>query len=189
MNNAPRFARITKGLKINNRPIGAAAVGLTALIAAGAVAAGLSAPAASASPSTTTLALTYNASYACVGPCVSATYFWFDGEARSGSTTWGRVSAVGTVLSVLSNGCLAQSEHWALTEQTGPDNGDTIWLSTASDRFCPTKNPNISIETGSLIITGGTGAFKGATGGATFRGLVLGHPQTGSTTLTVSISY
>jgi hypothetical protein len=115
--------------------------------------------------------------------------FWFDGEARSGSTTWGRVSGAGTVLSALSNGCLVQSEHWALTEQAGPDNGDTIWLSTTSDKFCPTKNPNISIETGALIITGGTGALKGATGKASFRGLVLGHPQTGSSTLTVSMSY
>ena len=135
------------------------------------------------------LDLTTNASYACVGPCASATYFWISGVARSGSTTFGRVSAVGTVLSVLTNGCAVQSEHYGLTEQSGPDNGDTFWFSTTSDQICPTKNPNVMAETGSFTITGGTGTFKDATGKGSFTWSVLANPQTGSGTLTASISY
>lgn len=135
------------------------------------------------------LDLTTNASYACVSTCASATYFWINGVAHSGSTTFGRISAVGTVLSVLKNGCLAQSEHYGLTEQSGPHDGDTFWFSTTSDHVCPTKNPNVTAETGSFTITGGTGVFKGATGQGSFTWSVLANPQTGSGTLTASISY
>jgi hypothetical protein len=132
--------------------------------------------------------LTMNAWYTCVGPCASATYFSDYAVARSGVMTFAW-SGAGTETSVEKNGCSVSTIHEALTEQGGPDNGDTIYLSTTKDLYCPTANANVSHETASFTIAGGTGAFKSATGEASYALTVLNSPQIGWGTLTVSVTY
>jgi hypothetical protein len=95
------------------------------------------------------------------------------------------VSAGGTVHSVNPDGCLVQSENWALTTQKGKN---TIFLSTTADTFCPTSNPNISLETATFTITGGTGLFSNATGAGTFVLTVLTKPQNYTGTLSGTIT-
>jgi hypothetical protein len=53
----------------------------------------------------------------------------------------------------------------------------------------PGHGPNVMLETGAFTVTGGTGAFKGATGKGDFSWSVLSSPQTGSGKLTASVSY
>jgi hypothetical protein len=132
--------------------------------------------------------LTLNTLYTCVGPCASATYFSGYGVARSGVTTYGW-SEVGTVTSVEENGCLVSSIHEALTAQSGPDSGDAIYFSTASDLECPTADPNVYTETAPFTITGGTGAFTSATGKWSYALTVLASPQIGWGTITAFVTY
>jgi hypothetical protein len=58
-----------------------------------------------------------------------------------------------------------------------------------ADAFCFTDDPNVSLETASFDITGGTGRFAAATGSGTFSVTALTHPQKGSGTLTAAITY
>ena len=51
----------------------------------------------------------------------------------------------------------------------------TIDLSTTSDTFCFTNDPNVSIETATHNITGGTGPFSAATGTAASQ-MTVSHP-------------
>jgi hypothetical protein len=134
------------------------------------------------------LNFTFIGDYSCLGPCATATYFTADGIAQSGSKVFGTMteSLVGTVLAVNPDGCLAQSENMAFTTQKGKN---TIFLSTTSDTFCPTANPNISLESGTLTITGGTGIFSSATGAGTFMYTVLTHPQNATDTFNLTITY
>jgi hypothetical protein len=96
-------------------------------------------------------------------------------------------SGVGTVQTFdpVSN-CLLQSENYVFTSQNGKD---TIDLTTTSDTFCFTSNPNVSIETATYTITGGTGRFSAATGTGSSLETVLTHPQTGSGTFNLSLTY
>jgi len=176
--------------------------GLTvALVAAGALATGASFVAlpAGASPHTAAAVrhaagnvdltdLTLTTSYDCVGPCAAATYFSGYGVARSGVTTYGW-SESGAVTSVEKNGCLVSSIHEALTAQSGPDSGDAIYFSTTKDLECPTANPNVYTETAPLTVSGGTGAFKSATGEGSLALTVLNSPQIGWGTFTASVTY
>ena len=120
--------------------------------------------------------LTLNTSYDCVGPCAAATFFSGYGLARSGVTTY-RWSEAGAVTSVEEDGCLVSSIHEALTAQSGPDNGDAIYFSTTKDLECPTANPNVYTETAPLSVSGGTGAFKSATGEGLLALTVLNRPR------------
>lgn len=159
-----------------------------ALLAFVALSLGVLANAASAS-STVGLNLTARADYSCVGPCASATTFTVDGVAHPSSGFHGAMtlSAVGNVLSFdPTTNCLTQAENWALTEQNGKD---TIFFSTTSDTLCFTANPNVSLETATFTITGGTGRFSDATGGGTFNFTVLTHPQKATGTITGTITY
>lgn len=132
------------------------------------------------------LALT--TSYDCVGPCAAATYFSASGVARSGVTTYGW-SETGAVTSVEKNGCLVSSIHEALEAQSGADSGDAIYFSTTKDLECPTANPNVYSETAPLTVSGGTGAFKSATGEGSVSLTVLNSPQIGWGAFTASVSY
>jgi hypothetical protein len=190
---------------VTNSKMGTSAARVVALITAGALAAGAgfaSTPAGAspharaatevrtdAAPALTSsnLDLALNTWYTCVGPCASATYYSDYGVARSGFTIFG-YSGAGVVGSALKNGCTAASEHLALTEQAGPQIGDAIYFSSTFP-FCPTKNPNVSTEHALFAITGGTGAFKGATGKGSFTVKFLTNPQVGFGTLTASITY
>jgi hypothetical protein len=91
--------------------------------------------------------------------------------------------------------CLDQTETWRfMTQQPPPGRGmparapDTITFQTTSDTYCFTDDPNVSIETATYVITGGTGRFTRATGTATSEQTVLTNPQTGSGTFTVNIT-
>lgn len=195
-----------EGSEMSNSKMGTSAARVVALVTAGALAAGVgvASPTAGASPlaraatevradgaparTSTKLDLILNTWYTCVGPCASATYCTDNGVARSGVTVFGYAGA-GTVLNLLKDGCYAQTEHLALTQENGAHNGDAIFLTTTSDPFCPTKNPNVSTEDGLFTITGGTGVFKGATGKGSWKLIALGQPQVGFGTLTASMTY
>jgi hypothetical protein len=148
----------------------------------------------SASPSRATIQFnaTLKGSYACLGPCATATDFTANGIANADTNSLGTMtySVVGSVLDYdpLTN-CLDQSEDWLLTTKNGHDGKDTIYLTTISNTLCFTADPNVSLETGTLNITGGTGRFAGATGSGTFTDTPLGHPQKSSGTLTATITY
>jgi hypothetical protein len=150
---------------------------------------GLVPSAAAASPTTAKLDLTLTASYTCPYSCASPsdTLFSVQGVAYAGVTTF-REFLIGRVLNT-SKGCSVQSEQWSLTEQSGPDKGDALWLTSTSDKICPTAYPNVLIETSSFKVTGGTGAFKGATGKGTSWWSVLAYPQVGDGELLASITY
>jgi len=157
------------------------------------VALGLSAGQGVARASTTIdVSWTIHGPYSCLGPCATATNFMGTGIGHSESKALGTMtySFVGTVLDYdpVTN-CLVQSENWAFTTQNGSKGKDTIDLSTTSDAFCFTDDPNVSIETATYAITGGTGRFAGATGSGTFVLTVLTHPQKGSGTFTATITY
>jgi hypothetical protein len=145
-------------------------------------------PTVARASTTVGLSLTEKGDYSCVGPCATAPSFSVDGIAHSGSQSFGTMtlSAAGTVLSVNPDGCLVQSENWAFTTQKGKN---TIFLSTTSDTYCPTANPNMSLETATFTITGGTGLFSNATGAGTFMLTVLAHPQNFTGTLSGTITY
>jgi hypothetical protein len=132
--------------------------------------------------------LTLTTAYNCVGPCAAATYFSGYGVARSGVATYGW-SETGAVTNVEKNGCLFSGIHEALTAQSGPDNGDAIYFSTTKDLECPTANTNVYTETTPLTVSGGTGAFKSATGEGSLALRVLNSPQIGWGTLTASVTY
>ena len=85
--------------------------------------------------------------------------------------------------------CLTQSKNFAFTTQNGGAGKDTFYISTTSDTFCFTTDPNVSTETATFDITGGTGRFAGATGSGTFAVTSLAHPQKGSGTLTATMTY
>ena len=131
-------------------------------------------------------------SYACLGPCATATNFTFNEIVHTGSKALGTatLSAVGTVLDFNpATNCLDQSEQWALTTQSGNAGKDSIFISTNTDTFCFTNDPNVSIETATFAITGGTGRFADATGSGSSTETVLTHPQTASGTITATITY
>jgi hypothetical protein len=134
------------------------------------------------------LNVTEKGDYSCAGSCATATSFGVDGIAHSGTGGFGtmKLSAQGTVLGVNTDGCLVQSENWTFTTQQGKD---TLFLSTTSDTFCPTANPNVSLETATFTITGGTGLFSDASGAGTFTLTVLTHPQNFTGTLSGTITY
>ena len=141
---------------------------------------------------TVNVSWTIHGPYACVGPCATATSFMGNGIAHSDSKVLGTMtySFVGEVLYYdLATNCLVQSEDWAFTTQNGHEGKDTIDLSTTSDTFCFTDDPNVSIETATYDITGGTGRFSGATGAAFSELTILTHPQKGSGTFTATITY
>jgi hypothetical protein len=144
-------------------------------------------PSAARASTTVGVHLIDAAHYSCVGPCAAATYFSIDGIARSGAPSLRAmtVAVAGTVLSVNPDGCLAQSENWALTTEQGKN---TIYLSTTADTICPTSDPNILRETGTFTITGGSGLFSTATGGGSFTWTVVVHPQIGSGTISITIT-
>jgi len=186
---------------VSNSKMGTRAALAVALVTAGALATGvgLAAMPAGASPHSAAHVrhtagdvdltdLTLNTSYTCVGPCAAATYFSGYGVARSGVTTYGW-SESGAVTSVEKNGCLVSSIHEALTAQNGPDSGDAIYFSTTKDLECPTANPNVYTETAPLTVSGGTGAFKSATGEGSLALTVLNSPQIGWGTFTASVTY
>lgn len=186
---------------MSNSKMSARAAGVVALLTAGAVAAGVgvapmpagASPHAAAhvrhAPTDVDLAdLTLTTAYGCVGPSAAATYFSGYGVARSGVTTYGW-SETGAVTSVEKNGCLVSSINEALTAQSGPDNGDAIYFSTTKDLECPTANANVYTETSPLTVSGGTGAFKRATGQASLALTVLNSPQIGWGTFTASVTY
>jgi len=135
---------------------------------------------------------TIHGPYSCVGPCATATQFMGNGIAHSPLKVLGTMtySFVGAVLDYnpVTN-CLDQSENWAFTLQNGHEGKDTFDLSTTSDTFCFTDDPNVSIETATYDITGGTGRFSGATGAAFSELTILTHPQKGSGTFTATITY
>jgi hypothetical protein len=190
---------------VRKRKFGSRAARAAALVAAAALAggAGVASTPAGASPhartttevrahaasalTSTELDLTTNNWYTCVGPCASATYFSDYAVARSGVTTFGW-SGTGTGTGEQGN-CLVSTINDALTVQGGPDNGDAIYFSTKDDLYCPTSNPNVSKETATYTISGGTGAFKNATGEGSSTFTVLTTPQVGWGTLTASVSY
>jgi hypothetical protein len=97
-----------------------------------------------------------------------------------------RYSLAGLVLSVKPDGCAVQSEIFALTTQNGKN---TILLSTTEDTICPTANPNVLLETGTFTITSGTGLFSNATGTGSIKWTVLVHPQKGTGTISLTITY
>jgi hypothetical protein len=119
-------------------------------------------------------------SYACLGPCATATYFNVTGIGHSAALGTMAEVAQGTVLGFdPSTNCLTQSENWALTFRNGHLGKDTLYLSTQEDTFCFTADPNVSHETATFVITGGTGRFANATGSAQLVETVLTHPQIG----------
>lgn len=186
---------------MSKNKMGSPGARVMALVAAGTLATGLGPaampagasphPGAQAKHAATELDLTdltMNTWYTCVGPCASATYFSGQGVARSGVTTFGW-SEAGTGTSTETNGCLVSTLHEALTEQSGPDNGDAIYFTTTKDLYCPTANANVWNETSPFTITGGTGPFKSATGTGLWTLTVLVSPQVGWGTLTASVTY
>ncbi len=110
-----------------------------------------------------------------------------NGVAYSGVTSF-KLSSVGRVLGT-SKGCDIQYEKYGLTQQSGPDEGASFWLTTTADKICPTSYPNVLVETASFKVVGGTGTFKGATGKGTLWWSVLAHPQVGNGELLASITY
>jgi hypothetical protein len=143
-----------------------------------------------ASASTTiNTTMTERGSYSCLGPCATATYFTITGKLHADSKVLGTMaeSGTGTVLDYnpVTN-CLDNLENYAFTTQNGKD---TIYLATTSDTYCFTPDPNVNIETATYTITGGTGRFAGATGSATSVITVLTHPQTGSGSFALNITY
>jgi hypothetical protein len=146
-------------------------------------------PSVASASTTVGLTLTTTADYSCVGPCATATSFSVEGIAHSGAQGFGTMTYAlgGTVLGVLPDGCAVQTENWAFTTKDGKN---TIFLSTTSDTICPTANPNALLETGTLMITGGTGLFSTATGTGSFVSpAVLVHPQKGTGTVSLTITY
>ena len=127
--------------------------------------------------------------YECGGPCATAATFMAAGNARASAPDLGPMSysAEGAVLSFNEKtACLEQVETWVFTLANG---GGSFTLRTTHDTFCFTRDPNVSIETGTFVITGGTGRLAHATGSGSFRETVLTHPQVGSGTLEASITY
>ncbi|HLX34097.1 MAG TPA: hypothetical protein VKR30_02525 [Candidatus Limnocylindrales bacterium] len=137
----------------------------------------------------TSVSMTERGSYSCLGPCASATYFNVNGVAHSDAFGTMTYVTQGTVLDFNANtGCLDQSEVWALTAQNGHGGKDTLWLSTTSDTFCFTDDPNVSLETASFAVIGGTGRFANASGSGSLTETVITHPQVGYGVITLSIS-
>jgi hypothetical protein len=159
------------------------------IIPALALAASLAAASPVAASTTASLSMTERGPYACLGPCESATYFNLHGLADSAAFGVMTYTGQGTVLGYdPDTNCLSQSENYAFTMLRG-HSGDTLWLSTTSDTFCFTSDPNVSFETATFTVTGGTGRFSDATGGGSFSLRVLTHPQRGSGTITGSVTY
>jgi len=165
-----------------------ASMGSATLIAAAALCLGVFAGAANAS-TTINVSLTERGTYACLGPCATSAFYTIKGILHADSKALGTMtqSANGTVLDYnpVTN-CLDSVENYAFTSQNGKD---TIDLTTTTDAYCFTADPNVNIETGTLTITGGTGRFSAATGSGTFNLVVLTHPQTGSGTYNLTITY
>jgi len=135
------------------------------------------------------LSATERGSYSCLGPCAVATYFNATGLAHSDAFGTMTYVAQGVVLDYNPDtNCLDQSETWAFTAQNGHGGRDTLVISTTSDTFCFTDDPNISLESASFVVTGGTGRFAGATGSGTFSETVLTHPQIGSGVLRATLT-
>jgi hypothetical protein len=156
---------------------------------AGSLALSLGVPPSVASASTTVgLNLTDEGTYWCPVSCATSTTFSAFAIAHSGSQSFGvvTVSIAGTVLSVNPDGCAVQSEKWV---PVVPKGRSTILASTTSDTICPTANPNILLETGTLTIAGGTGPFRDASGGASFMFAVLVQPQVAGGAITGTITY
>jgi len=165
---------------------------LLVLVAVLVTAAAVSESVAAASPTTIQFSAAFGGRYSCLGPCALATDFSLTGLAHPDAPGLGTLTYTGTgsVLSYdpLSN-CLAQSLNFAFTTQNGSAGKDTFYISTSSDTFCFTADPNVSTEIATFAITGGTGRFAGATGSGTFAVTALTHPQKGSGSLTATMTY
>jgi hypothetical protein len=161
--------------------------GIAALVA---LALALVAVAPAAASSTISVSMSERGSYSCLGPCATATYFNVSGVAHTDAFGTMTYVTQGTVLDYdPDTNCLDQSEVWALTAQNGHGGKDTLWLTTTSDTFCFTADANVSNESATFAISGGTGRFANATGTGTLSETVLTHPQVGSGTLTLSITF
>jgi hypothetical protein len=160
----------------------AAVVGLASVLAAGS-------PVSVAASSSQKIHMSFSGPYSCIGPCATATFFSVHGDGHSAALGPMRYIGEGEVLGYnATTNCLKQKEAWALTVQNGDVPRDRLFLTTTSDRFCFTSDPNVSHETGAFTITGGKGMFKGATGSGTFKITVLTNPQEGSGVLNANIT-
>ena len=143
-------------------------------------------PAVASASTTVGLNLTAETHYSCPVSCATATTFSADGVGYSPGLGRVTLSEQGTVLPTESNGCGLSSEKWVVTTENSKS---SIFLSTTLSTYCPTANPNMSLETDTLTVTGGTGLFRDATGGATLMLAVLTQPQVGGGALTGTITY
>ncbi len=146
-------------------------------------------PGVASASTTINVTLKERGTYACRGPCATATNFTISGTLHADTKVLGTMSesGAGTVLDFnpVTN-CLEQVVNYAFTTQ---NRKNTIDLASTSSFFCFTSDPNVSVETDSYTITGGTGLFSAATGSATSTGVVLAHPQTGTATFNLSLTY
>ena len=125
--------------------------------------------------------------YECGGPCVTAVNFTAAGTMHA--VPFGEMTDTteGTVLSFNEHtNCLEQAETWVLSLANGQG---SIFLRTTHDTFCFTSDPNVSIETATFVITGGSGRFSHASGSGSFHETVLTQPQVGSGTIEGTVSY
>jgi len=137
----------------------------------------------SANP-TANFTLVFSGGYACTPKnCETAVLFRVFGYAHGTGGKW-KLSAVGEVEGVNSQGCLVQQETWSFSDKAG-----AVFISTVGDTYCPTSNPNIYAETAAFVIIGGTGAFSGASGYGNFALAVEVSPQVGTGVITCSITY
>jgi len=143
-----------------------------------------------AASTTVSLHIVEAGSYSCLGPCASATYFNVVGRASSNIFRTMRYTTQGTVLSYDQNtNCLSQVETWQFTVRRPHHRPDHLFLTTTSDTFCFTSNPNVSHESATFVITGGSGRLRGATGQGSFAEDVLTTPQVGGGTMDATLTY
>jgi hypothetical protein len=129
---------------------------------------------------------TMRGAYTCLQQCAETNG---QGTAHSDSKVLGQMSWInqgaGAAGTPICAGGAKLFEIWEFKTQVGKD---TLDLTTTNDDFCFTDNPNVFTETGTFVITGGTGRFSGAGGTGNFQITDLGHPQTETGTFNASIT-
>jgi hypothetical protein len=129
---------------------------------------------------------TIRGSYVCIQQCAETNG---KGTAHSSSNLLGAMTWINQGAGASGTpGCAGGFKVFEIWEFRAQNGKDALDLMTTNDDLCLTPDPNVFTETGTFVITGGTGRFSGAGGTGSLQIVDLGHPSTETGTFNASIT-